>query len=301
MYLEYFKLNKLPFALTPNVDFYCQLNGHQQAYTTLIFSLRSGEGFIKIVGEVGSGKTLLCRKLLESLDDDFLTAYIPNPTLSPAELRMAFAREIGLMPNQLSDQHELLMLINNQLVNLNGMGKKVVLIIDEAQALSIEGLEALRLLTNLETKTHKLLQVVLFGQPELDEKINLPSLRQLKQRISFSYYLPNISREDLDVYLFHRLGTAGLNYGALFTKKARDILYSATNGIPRLINILCHKALLVAYGRGELTVDRNIMQRAIADTDSVRESYKHYFYIAVVVLVLLISSVFGLYFYKGII
>ncbi len=268
MYLDYFKFNELPFALTPNVGFFCQLNGHQEALNTILFSLRGGEGFIKIVGEVGSGKTLLCRKLLDSLEHDYVTAYVPNPDLTPIELRRAFARELGINPALLHDQHELLTLINNRLLELHGEGKRVVLLLDEAQALSEESLEALRLLTNLETKTAKLLQVVLFGQPELDEKINLSQLRQLKQRISFSYYLPQLSREDLDTYLFHRLAVAGNTYGTLFSKKARDMLFRTSQGIPRLVNILCHKALLVAYGRGEGKVNHKIMQIAIRDTEA---------------------------------
>src|SRR3990167_1675660 len=155
MYLDHFQLNELPFALTPNVGFFCYLKGHQDALNTLLFCLRSGEGFIKIMGEVGSGKTLLCKKLLDSIDADYISAYIPNPDLSPIELRRAFAREIGINPALLHDQHELLTLINHRLLELYAAGKRVVLLLDEAQALSEDSLEALRLLTNLETNTSK--------------------------------------------------------------------------------------------------------------------------------------------------
>ena len=267
MYLEHFNFKELPFTITPNTGFFCNLKGHQEALNTLLFSLRSGEGFIKIVGEVGSGKTLLCRKVLESLGEEYVTAYIPNPDLTPVELRRALARELGIEPSALQDQHELLTLINNQLLQLNAAGKHVVLLIDEAQALPPESLETVRLLTNLETQTTKLMQVVLFGQPELDERINQPNFRQLKQRISFSYYLPLMSREDLDNYLFHRLATAGYTYGSLFTNKARDMLFKASAGVPRVVNILCHKALLSAFGKGELRVDKKAMQLAIRDSD----------------------------------
>lgn len=270
MYCEFFQLNTLPFSLTPNPSFFCQLKGHQEALETLEFCIKGGEGFIKIIGEVGAGKTLLCRKLLEKLDDGYITAYIPNPDLSPIELRKAFARELGLDPIQWQDQHELLTAINRHLIDLHASGKKVVLLIDEAQALSDEGLETVRLLTNLETENSKLLQVVLFGQPELDERLNKPNLRQLKQRITFSYNLPLLSRDELDTYLYHRLSIAGSKQGNIFTKKARNKLYRASKGIPRLVNILSHKALLVAYGQGQRKISHKAVKIAVRDTEAVK-------------------------------
>lgn len=300
MYLEHFNFKQLPFALTPNVGFFCQLKGHQEAFNTILFSLRSGEGFIKIVGEVGSGKTLICRKLLDNLESEYVTAYIPNPDLNPLELRKAFAREIGV-DQAANDQHELLSFINHRLLELHAGGKRVVLLMDEAQALSTESLEALRLLTNLETKTTKLLQVVLFGQPELDEKLAQPNLRQLKQRISFSYYLPKMTRDELDTYLFHRLAIAGNHHGALFTEKARDMLYRACQGIPRIANILCHKALLLAYGKGENKINHKIMRIAVEDTEVAAFSYKKLILLFSVGLTGLTGIMFLLYFYKGII
>lgn len=272
MYQEFFQLNSLPFSLTPNPQFFCQLKGHQEALNILQFCIKSGEGFIKIVGEVGSGKTLLCRKLLDSLSDDYLSAYIPNPDLSPVELRKAFARELRLDPTLSHDQHELVTTINQRLIDLHTAGKKVVLIVDEAQALTDESLETLRLLTNLESEKHKLMQVVLFGQPELDERLNQPNLRQLKQRISFSYELPLMTRDDLDVYLSHRLAVAGYTHAPLFTKKARRLLYNASQGIPRVVNILSHKALLASYGRGNKEIDHISMRLAVKDTDALPPS-----------------------------
>lgn len=301
MYLEHFKFNEFPFALTPNIEFFCQLMGPQEAFNTVLFSLRSGEVFIKIVGEVGSGKTLLCRKMLETLEHEFVTAYIPNPDLSPIELRRALARELAIDPAKLSDQHELLLHINHRLVQLHAEGKKVVLLLDEAQALSEESLEALRLLTNLETKTTKLLQVVLFGQPELDEKINLPQLRQLKQRINFSYYLAQMKRDDLDIYLLHRMSVAGNAYAALFTKKARDMLYHASNGIPRIINILCHKALLIAYGRGENKINHQIIRIAAKDTEVKTISLRMKLILSAILLGGLMGFIFVWYLHEGMI
>ncbi len=273
MYQEFFQFETLPFSLTPNPSFFCQLKGHQEAFNTLQFCIQSGEGFIKIVGEVGSGKTLLCRKLIESLDDNYITAYIPNPDLSPIEIRKAVARELGLELQNPQDQHEILTALYNYLIQLHAAGKHAVLIIDESQALSDEGLETVRLLTNLETKNAKLLQVVLFGQPELDERLNKPHLRQLKQRITFSYNLPLMNREDLDTYLYHRLSVAGYNQGQLFTKRARNLLYKASHGIPRIVNVLSHKSLLVAYGRGMKEIDHKAVQVAVQDTHSANSSH----------------------------
>src|SRR3990167_2458014 len=236
MYQEFFQLRALPFSLTSSVHFFCQLKGHQDALDMLQFCIQSNEGFIKVIGEVGSGKTLLCRKLLDYLDHDhYMTAYIPNPDLCPIELRKAVARELGLDPTQWHDQHELLTSIYQRLIALYASEKKVVLLIDEAQALSDESLETVRLLTNLETENAKLLQVVLFGQPELDQRLNQSNMRQLKQRISFSYTLPLMNRDDLDTYLSHRLAIAGYTHGHLFTKKARNLLFRSSNGIPRIV------------------------------------------------------------------
>lgn len=299
MYQDFFQLVAMPFSLTPNPNFFCQLKGHQEALNTLQFCIKSGEGFIKIVGEVGSGKTLLCRKLLESLDDNFVTAYIPNPELNPVELRKAFARELGLDPNRWQDQHELLTVIYQQLISLHQQGKKVVLIVDESQALSDESLETVRLLTNLETENYKLLQVVLFGQPELDDRLQQPNLRQLKQRITFSYSLPLMNRDDLDAYLHHRLAVAGYTHNDLFTKKAKYLLYQASKGTPRIVNIISHKALLVAFGRGDKVIDHKTMQVAVQDTEVATRAKARIFLITAIAvlgclaLILLVAYAIG--------
>ncbi len=269
MYLEHFNLKEFPFTVTPNTDFFCNLAGYQAALNVVLLSLRNGEGFLKVVGEVGAGKTLLCRMLLERLNDDFVTAYIPNPDLSPIGLRKALAQELGLPSPYPRSQHTLLEHITKQLIALHESGKRVVLLIDEAQAMSFECLEALRLLTNLETKTIKLLQVVLFGQPELNVKLNQPNMRQLKQRISFSHLLPPLTRPELDAYLCHRLAMAGHTTGTLFTRRACNFLFRKSRGIPRVINILCHKALMFAYGRGETEIHTKAMHAATHDTEYV--------------------------------
>lgn len=300
MYLEHFKFKEMPFGLTPNVGFFCNLKGHEEALNVLLFSLRCGEGFIKIVGEVGSGKTLLCRKLLDSLGDDYVTAYIPNPDLAPNELRRALARELGIPLTDIQDQHELLTHIYDRLLELQ-KDKRVVLLLDEAQALPLESLETLRLLTNIETEKTKLMQIVLFGQPELDEHLAKKELRQLQQRITFSYYLPPMTREDLDLYLFHRLSIVGHVTGTLFAKKARKILYRASQGIPRVVNILCHKALLVAYGRGETIITTKSMRAAIKDNELVISNNNRVLFVGLFIFITFVSAVLALYYYEGII
>lgn len=272
MYLEHFNFKDVPFSLTPNTKYYCHLPSHQEALNTILLSLRTKEGFIKIIGEVGSGKTLLCRKLLNFLDEEaFVTAYIPHPDLTPSGLRKALARELSIDVPAHTDQHGLITLITEKLLKLSLENKPVVLIIDEAQTIPRETLEAIRLLTNIETESMKLLQIVLFGQPELDERLQKTNLRQLNQRISFSYHLAPIARKDLNSYLCHRLSVAGYTYGALFSKKACDKLYAASGGIPRLINILCHKALMVAYGEGRQSVGPAAMKDAIKDTETAHQ------------------------------
>jgi len=269
MYLEHFALRELPFSITPDTGFFFNNASHQQAMNVLQVALHGGEGFIKITGEVGTGKTLLCRQLLSTLSDDdkFVTAYIPNPNLSPAGLYNALADELGLTcPNNLG-QHRLLKLINERLIELTAEGKQVVLLIDEAQAMPEQSLEALRLLTNLETEKHKLLQIVLFGQPELDVMLERPSIRQLKQRIVFSYALSPMGHENIIAYLTHRLITAGYAGAPLFDSDAQKQLWLASRGIPRLVNILAHKSLMAAYGQGARHITRQHIQAAIEDTE----------------------------------
>lgn len=267
MYLEHFKLNALPFSLAPNTKFYCSLTTHNEALNVLLLSLEQGEGFIKIIGEVGTGKTMLCRLLLNSLDSRFVTAYIPNPDQNGHSLRLSLAHELGLKVESTMAPHHLLELINHRLLEYHKAGIQTVLIIDEAQALPDESLEAVRLLTNLETEEKKLLQVVLFGQPELDAKLNQNKMRQLRQRITFSYWLNPLNRQELDQYICHRLAKAGYTYGMIFSKGALTQLYRASGGLPRVLNVLCHKALLVAYGRGLDKVDTKSMKRAIQDSE----------------------------------
>ncbi len=271
MYQEHFGLRELPFSITPDTGFFFSYGHYADALNTLLVALRSGEGFIKVTGEVGTGKTLLCRKLLATLDRDFVSAYLPNPMLTPYGLQSAVAEELGITVDRQANAHRLQKAITERILALNAQGKKVVLCLDEAQAMPIETLETLRLLTNLETEKRKLLQVVLFGQPELEEKLDRPEIRQLRQRITFAYRLEPIDADGMVAYVQHRLMVAGhQGGGSLFRPPALKDLYRASRGIPRLINILAHKSLMAAYGRGDPVVDREHVQMAIADTEDVQ-------------------------------
>ncbi|MEG0882179.1 MAG: AAA family ATPase [Janthinobacterium sp.] len=266
MYQAHFGLREAPFGLTPDTSFFFNGPQSQKALNTLLVAARNGEGFIKITGEVGTGKTFLCRKFMQSLGPDFVTAYIPNPNLPPRSLILALADDLDVLLEKDADQHQLLKSLNLRLLNLAAQGKRVLLCLDEAQAIPVDSLEALRLLTNLETEKRKLLQIVLFGQPELDVKLALPEIRQLAQRITFHYHLGPLSRDDVDFYVAHRLRVAGFDGARLFSRGGVRKLYQASGGIPRLINIMAHKALMVAYGEGRQQVGARHVALAASDT-----------------------------------
>jgi MSHA biogenesis protein MshM len=270
MYLQQYSLSEPPFTLTPDTDFFFNYRSHQEALNVLLVALQGGEGFIKVTGEVGTGKTLICRQLLKMLDDNYVTAYIPNPFLNPTALRMALAEELGISFARNIGQHRLLQLITERLLELYAKGKQIVLLLDEAQSIPDDSLEALRLLTNLETEKRKLLQVVLFGQPELDVRLARRHFRQLKQRIVFSYQLAPLSRRAVSEYVQHRLNIAGYRGPALFSAAAIRRLHRSSRGIPRLVNLICHKSLMAAYGSGSAVIKRTHILRAARDTEDVR-------------------------------
>lgn len=276
MYLQHFQLKDFPFGITPDTSFFFSSEASQQALNTLLVATRAGEGFIKITGEVGTGKTLLCRQLLLSVGSDFQTAYIPNPYLTPQGLLLELAEELGADTAALGEaaemqrQHLLLKALNQRLLSLALENKRVLVCLDEVQAMPIETLEALRLLTNLETEKRKLVQVVIFGQPELDEKLDHPSIRQLKQRITFDYHLGPLMGPELARYLDHRMAVAGYDGVRLFSAPALWMLKWRTRGFPRLVNIVAHKALMCSYGRGKKSVGLREMNAAINDTASLR-------------------------------
>lgn len=266
MYQTHFGLREPPFGITPDTSFAYACNSHQEALNTLLVAARNGEGFMKITGEVGTGKTLLCRRFLSMLDARFVSAYIPNPYLEPRTLMFALAEELGITLLRDADQHRLMKELSRALLNFARQGKTVVLCLDEAQAMPQETLEALRLLTNLETEKRKLLQVVLFGQPELDERLAHSAVRQLRQRITFQYRLKALSVEEVDQYLAHRLRVAGYRGSRLFAPAAVRHIHRASGGVPRLINVIAHKSLLLTFGEGLQQVQPRQVRNAAADT-----------------------------------
>ena len=273
MYKAHFGLREVPFGITPDTSFFFTSPHSQEALNTLLVAAKNGEGFIKITGEVGTGKTLLCRKFMATLDDEFVTAYIPNPYLEPRTLMLALADELDIVLDKDVDQYQLLKAITQRLVELAGQGKRVLLCLDEAQAIPIDSLEALRLLTNLETEKRKLLQIVLFGQPELNRKLALDQIRQLAQRITFHYHLGPLTRDDVEYYIAHRLRIAGFTGARLFSRGAVGKLYRASGGIPRLVNILAHKSLMLCYGQGKQQVSAQHVRDAARDTLASRRRW----------------------------
>lgn len=265
-YFRHFGLREAPFGITPDTSFFYACRSIQEALNTLLIALGNGEGFIKITGEVGTGKTLLCRKFLGSLDASWASAYIPNPNLEPRALVLAIAEELAVHVEPDVDQHHLLRGITRVLLDHARHGRRVVLCMDESQGMPLETLETLRLLTNLETEKRKLLQVVLFGQPELDRKLASESIRQLRQRITFQYALRGLQQDEIGAYVEHRLAIAGLVGGSLFDAGALRALHRASRGVPRLVNILAHKALLLVFGEGGRCASRRHVHAAAVDT-----------------------------------
>jgi len=270
MYRSHFGLREPPFGITPDTSFAFCCTSHQEALNTLLVAVGNGEGFIKITGEVGTGKTLLCRRFLSTLDERYVSAYIPNPYLDPRALMLALGEELGLTLDAGTDQHHLLKQLNLALLDFAREGRRVVVCLDEAQAMPLETLEALRLLSNLETEKRKLLQVILFGQPELDHRLGQESVRQLRQRITFQYHLGVLSRDELAYYLGHRLRVAGYVGSNMFTPRAARLLYRTTGGVPRLVNIVAHKCLMLVFGEGGHEVHVKHVRAAAKDTPAAQ-------------------------------
>lgn len=262
MYQEFFGLDDLPFAIVPDPDFLYRSAQHKEALAHLVFGLQDHAGFTLLTGEIGTGKTTLCRAVLTALPENIDVALVLNPTLSPRELLETLCDEFSIKrePGALSNK-DLVDMLNDYLLDAHGRGRSTVVILDEAQNLGVEVLEQLRLLTNLETSRTKLLRIFLVGQPELRELLDSERLRQLSQRITARYHLGSLSREETRSYVEHRLQVAGAER-ALFTASALAELHRSTAGTPRKINILADRALLGAYLKNATLVDRDIVQRA---------------------------------------
>ncbi len=291
MYETHFGFRELPFGLTPDPSYFFACSSYREALDTLLVAAFNGEGFIKIIGEVGHGKTMLCRTFLAALQDGgdpqagvarlsmafgrerrFVTAYLPNPYLDPRGLLLALAEEFGVAVDRGVDLHMLIKAVTAGLMKIAQEGKHALVCLDEVQAMPQVTLEAVRLLTNLETEKRKLLQVVLFGQPELDQKLQQQSARQMLQRITFQYTLAGLREDEIAAYLDHRLRVAGCEGGSLFTDAAVRLLHRYSGGTPRLVNILAHKALMLAYGEGSMEIGPRQVKAAVADTPAARRA-----------------------------
>jgi MSHA biogenesis protein MshM len=259
--------------LTPDTEFFLDYGEFKDGLDVLECALYTGEGFTKVTGEVGTGKTLLCRKLLHTLDESFMALSITNPAITPKALLSALAKTIDISNSYKTSQSRLLELICSRLIVLQDKGRRLVLAIDEAQSLSDETMGALRLFSNLETEKSKLLQLVLFGQPELDSRLQQDHFRQLRQRIAFSHTLKPLELSVLTVYVQHRMNVAGCHENVVFSSDAMPTLLEGSGGVPRVINVLAHKALLVAFGRGDSTVVDFHINKAIED--SVGLKFQH--------------------------
>ena len=266
MYLEFYGLTEPPFTITPNPRFLFYSVKHREAFNHLLYGIRERKGFVQLTGEVGAGKTTLCRALLQELGNNFSTALILNPVLTSDQLVKAVAMEFGLEVQGL-DRLETIARINEFLLDQVRKRRDAVLIIDEAQDLTDDLLEQVRLLSNLETDDRKLVQIVLMGQPELRERLNAYNLRQLRQRITVRYHLNPLSRSELAQYVHHRLQVSGAKGAPYFTGPALWRVYRYSKGIPRLVNALCDKALLAGCVEKKYRITYGIVGRAIKELE----------------------------------
>jgi len=269
VYLDYYGLTEPPFDITPNPRFLFYSARHREAFNHLLYGIRERKGFVQLTGEVGAGKTTLCRAMLEqlsSMNGHYATALILNPVMSSEELVKGIAIEYGLPVHGL-DRLDTLAVINQFLLQQVERGKETVLIVDEAQDLTNELLEQVRLLSNLETDNRKLLQIVLMGQPELRDRLNHPSMRQLRQRITVRYHLPPLNRCEVNQYIQHRLEIAGAKGIPYFTQPALWRVYNYSQGIPRLLNAICDKALLAGFVSQQEKIDYRMIGRAVRELE----------------------------------
>ena len=266
MYLEYYGLSEPPFNINPNPRLLYYTAKHREALNHMLYGIRERKGFVQLTGEVGAGKTTLCRAMLEQLGSTYATALILNPVLSPDQLMKAIAMEFGVEVKGL-DRLETVAALNEFLLEQVMIGNDCVLIIDEAQDLTSELLEQIRLLSNLETDDRKLLQIILLGQPELRDRLNEHGLRQLRQRITVRYHLPPLGQAEVGQYINHRLVACGANGSPYFTAAALWRVYRYSRGIPRLINAVCDKSLLAGYVKRRDRIDFRMVGRAIKELE----------------------------------
>ncbi len=264
MYLAYFGLDEPPFRITPDTKYLFFTHQHEAAVDSLCYAIQGRMGFAVMTGEVGSGKTTLTRHILSRFGEDIETALLINPLLSVPELLQAINRDFGIPARVLSPQR-LIQSLNKHLIDIHKQGKTALVVIDEAQNLSFEALEMIRMLSNLETEQSKLLQILLVGQPELERKLAGHSLRQLRQRVAVHVVLKPLSLLETVRYIAHRLFRAGGSEKIYFDPACYKMLYRVTQGYPRLINLLCDRALTAAFAADTKLITKEILRRAQAD------------------------------------
>lgn len=274
MYYSHFGLKEPPFKITPNTEFFFAGSNRGAVLDALIYAITSGEGIVKVVGEVGSGKTMLCRMLQSMLPDNVESIYLANPSVAPEDILHAIAFELGIKLTKAADKLKVMQALQKYLLDRHEAGKRVVIFIEEAQGMPLATLEEIRLLSNLETKHDKLLQMVLFGQPELDENLNQTQIRQLRERITHSFNLTPLSPKEVGEYLIFRLRAAGYHGPHLFSESAIKKISKAAEGLVRRINILADKSLLATFADNGYLVTPKHVSAAIADSEFGAEKAK---------------------------
>jgi type II secretory pathway predicted ATPase ExeA len=267
MYYEFFGLTQAPFRITPNTDFFFGGGNRGPILEALIYAVSNGEGIIKVSGEVGSGKTMLCNMLMVRLPENVETVYLANPSVSPDEILHAIAFELQLGIDRQATRLEVMQALQDYLLKRHAEGKRVVVFVEESQGMPIATLEEIRLLSNLETRNDKLLQIVLFGQPELDENLRQPNIRQLRERITHSFGLAPLTVNEVREYLMFRLRAAGYRGPDLFSGKIVNMIARASGGLTRRINLIADKAMLAAFSENTHTLKPRHIEAALRDSE----------------------------------
>ena len=264
MYKKFYSLKENPFNVTSDPAFFFSSSRHGEAFSHLVYGINQRKGILVITGEIGTGKTTLCRTLLNRLDNATKTAFILNPNFSDLQLLQLITKDLGLTAKA-RNKADLVGALNDFLLSETSKGHNVVLIVDESQNLKERQLEQIRLLSNLETEKEKLLQIILVGQPELNDKLKLNSLRQLNQRVTVRYHILPLAKSELKKYIYHRLKIAGADSKIVFTDPAVEEIYLYSGGTPRLINIICDRALLAGFVSETFTIDDAIIKKCIEE------------------------------------